>query len=126
MITGTFIRRGPDAEATPENADGIANIGFIIGRDGVLVTESGGSLADGQWLRREIAHARHALIPEAAAASDEAAHARRHLDVARTFDGAVAVQWTDETGRPVRLVDTAGLRRRAKITQDSPARLLDL
>jgi uncharacterized protein DUF222/HNH endonuclease len=42
-------------------------------------------------LRREIAHARHALIPEAAAASDEAAHARRHLDVARTFDGAVAV-----------------------------------
>lgn len=42
-------------------------------------------------LRREIAHARHALVPEAAAALDEAAHARRHLDVARTFDGAVAV-----------------------------------
>jgi len=30
---------------------------------------------------------------------------------------SVAVQWTDETGKPVRLVDTAGLRRRAKITQ---------
>ncbi|MBP0491423.1 ribosome biogenesis GTPase Der [Roseomonas indoligenes] len=30
---------------------------------------------------------------------------------------AVAVQWTDETGKPVRLVDTAGLRRRARITQ---------
>ncbi|MBP0444238.1 ribosome biogenesis GTPase Der [Roseomonas sp. SSH11] len=30
---------------------------------------------------------------------------------------SVAVQWTDETGRPVRLVDTAGLRRRARITQ---------
>ena len=55
VAPGTFIRRGPDAEATPENADGIANIGFIIGRDGVLVTESGGSLADGQWLRQEIA-----------------------------------------------------------------------
>ncbi|MFC7734720.1 ribosome biogenesis GTPase Der [Roseomonas sp. GCM10028921] len=30
---------------------------------------------------------------------------------------SVAVQWTDETGRPVRLVDTAGLRRRARITE---------
>jgi len=30
---------------------------------------------------------------------------------------SVAVQWTDETGLPVRLVDTAGLRRRARVTQ---------
>ncbi|MCR0982915.1 ribosome biogenesis GTPase Der [Roseomonas populi] len=30
---------------------------------------------------------------------------------------SVAVQWNDETGKPVRLVDTAGLRRRARITQ---------
>jgi quinoprotein relay system zinc metallohydrolase 2 len=51
---GIFIRRGPDEEATPQNDDGIANIGFVVGRDGVLVTESGGSLADGQWLRAEI------------------------------------------------------------------------
>ena len=51
---GIFQRRGPNAEASPENNDAIANTGFIIGRDGVLVTESGGSLADGQWLRAEI------------------------------------------------------------------------
>ncbi len=52
---GIFIRKGLIADASPENVDAIANIGFIIGRDGVLVTESGGSLADGQWLRGQIA-----------------------------------------------------------------------
>ncbi|NEU13204.1 quinoprotein relay system zinc metallohydrolase 2 [Methylobacterium sp. BTF04] len=52
---GIFIRRGPDAEATADNADAIANIGFIVGEKSVLVTESGGSLTDGQWLRAEIA-----------------------------------------------------------------------
>lgn len=52
---GIFVRRGADAEATAENADAIANIGFIVGARSVLVTESGGSLADGAWLRGEIA-----------------------------------------------------------------------
>ncbi|MCJ2039493.1 quinoprotein relay system zinc metallohydrolase 2 [Methylobacterium sp. E-041] len=51
---GIFMRRGPNADATPENDDAIANIGFIVGKEAVLVTESGGSLADGQWLRSEI------------------------------------------------------------------------
>lgn len=51
---GIFMRRGLDAEATPENSDAIANIGFIVGEKSVLVTESGGSLADGEWLRAEI------------------------------------------------------------------------
>ena len=52
---GIFVRKGLTADATPDNADAIANIGFLIGKSGVLVTESGGSLADGQWLRAEIA-----------------------------------------------------------------------
>ena len=52
---GIFVRRGPHEEATPENDDGIANTGFIVGRDSVLVMDTGGSLADGQWLRAEIA-----------------------------------------------------------------------
>ena len=51
---GVFVRRGPDAEASPANLGGIANIGFVIGRDAVLVTDAGGSLADGAWLRGEI------------------------------------------------------------------------
>ncbi len=52
---GIFIRQGLIADASAENADAIANIGFVVGQKGVLVTESGGSLADGQWLRAEIA-----------------------------------------------------------------------
>ncbi|GBU16710.1 MULTISPECIES: quinoprotein relay system zinc metallohydrolase 2 [Methylobacterium] len=51
----TFVRKGLHEDASAQNADAIANIGFIVGRDGVLVTETGGSLADGQWLRAEIA-----------------------------------------------------------------------
>jgi quinoprotein relay system zinc metallohydrolase 2 len=49
-----FVRTGPHEEATTANEGGIANIGFIIGRRSVLVTDSGGSRADGEWLRAEI------------------------------------------------------------------------
>lgn len=54
VAPGLFMRRGLDEDATAGNLDAIANIGFIVGRDSVLVTESGGSLADGEWLRRQI------------------------------------------------------------------------
>ncbi len=49
-----FIRHGVIANANPQNLDAICNTGFIVGRDGVLVTETGGSLVDGRWLREEI------------------------------------------------------------------------
>jgi len=52
--SGVYLRRGPDAEATRANVDGIANAGFVIGREAVLVTDSGGSLADGRALRAAI------------------------------------------------------------------------
>lgn len=54
VAPGIHIRRGLDAEATPENLGGIANIGFIVGRDAVLVTDPGGSLADGEALRAAV------------------------------------------------------------------------
>lgn len=51
---GLFIRAAPHEETTATNRGGIANTGFIIGRDGVLVTDPGGSAADGRWLLAEI------------------------------------------------------------------------
>ena len=43
-------------------------------------------------LRREIAHARHALTPDAAVDDAQRLHEQRRFDVATTFDGAVHVQ----------------------------------
>jgi quinoprotein relay system zinc metallohydrolase 2 len=54
IAPGVFMRRGRDENPSAENLDAIANIGFIIGDDSVLVTETGGSLADGRWLRQII------------------------------------------------------------------------
>ena len=51
---GLFVREAPHEEASPINKGGIANIGFIVGRDSVLVTDPGGSLADGEWLKARI------------------------------------------------------------------------
>jgi quinoprotein relay system zinc metallohydrolase 2 len=54
IAPGIHVRRGLDEEATPANADAIANAGFIIGKDSVLVFDPGGSLADGAALRAAI------------------------------------------------------------------------
>ena len=45
VAPGIHIRRGLDEEATADNGGAIANIGFIVGREAVLVTDPGGSLA---------------------------------------------------------------------------------
>jgi quinoprotein relay system zinc metallohydrolase 2 len=54
VAPGIHIRRGVTADAAADNADAIANIGFIVGRESVAVMDPGGSLADGQSLRRAI------------------------------------------------------------------------
>ena len=54
IAPGIHVRRGVDEEATPGNADAIANAGFIIGGELVLVFDPGGSLADGAQLRAAI------------------------------------------------------------------------
>ncbi|HEV8389823.1 MAG TPA: quinoprotein relay system zinc metallohydrolase 2 [Dongiaceae bacterium] len=54
IAPGIHVRRGVDEEASPGNADAIANAGFIIGAESVLVFDPGGSLADGAALRDAI------------------------------------------------------------------------
>jgi quinoprotein relay system zinc metallohydrolase 2 len=54
IAPGIHIRRGADEIASATNNDAIANIGFIIGRESVAVLDSGGSLNDGERLRRRI------------------------------------------------------------------------
>ena len=51
IAEGIHIRRGLDEEASAGNGDAIANAGFILGAEAVLVTDPGGSLADGANLR---------------------------------------------------------------------------
>ena len=54
VAPGIHIRRGVDEDVTAKNDDAIANIGFVIGRDAVAVTDAGGSLYDGRRLRESI------------------------------------------------------------------------
>jgi quinoprotein relay system zinc metallohydrolase 2 len=54
VACGIHVRRGVDEDVTALNGDGIANIGFVMGRDAVAVFDPGGSLADGSQLRARI------------------------------------------------------------------------
>lgn len=54
VAPGLHVRQGVHEEATAENQDGIANIGFVIGADAVAVLDPGGSRADGERLRASI------------------------------------------------------------------------
>jgi len=54
IAPGIHVRRGADEIASAQNQDAIANIGFIVGRESVAVLDSGGSLNDGERLRRKI------------------------------------------------------------------------
>lgn len=54
IAAGVHIRRGLDEIAAKSNADAIANVGFIVGRDCIAVLDPGGSLNDGDRLRMRI------------------------------------------------------------------------
>lgn len=54
VAPGLHVRQGVHEEATAENQDGIANIGFAIGGESVAVLDPGGSRADGERLRASI------------------------------------------------------------------------
>jgi quinoprotein relay system zinc metallohydrolase 2 len=57
VAPGIHIRHGVDEDVSASNDDAIANIGFVIGREAVAVTDSGGSLNDGRRLRASIRQA---------------------------------------------------------------------
>ncbi|MEA2755464.1 MAG: hypothetical protein QOJ54_1753 [Aliidongia sp.] len=54
VAAGIFVRQGVHEDATAENDDAIANIGFIVGRQAVVVIDPGGSQGDGERLRATI------------------------------------------------------------------------
>jgi len=54
IAPGIFIHRGVHELASAENQGAIANVGFIVGADAVLVVDSGGCALAGTRLRRAI------------------------------------------------------------------------
>jgi hypothetical protein len=72
------------------------------------------TVLDPSRLRRQIAHARQALIPDATERADRLAHQRRHLDLASTFDDTVAVSGVlDAEGGEILLTALAALSGRS-------------
>ena len=56
IAPGVFVHQGVHEEASAANLGGIANLGFVIGRDGVAVIDSGGCFDDGAALLASIRH----------------------------------------------------------------------
>ena len=54
VAPGIHVRHGVHEDATANNDDAIANIGFVIGDDSVAVIDPGGSRTDGERLRASI------------------------------------------------------------------------
>jgi quinoprotein relay system zinc metallohydrolase 2 len=54
IAPGIFVHNGVQEDASRENGDEIANIGFIIGTDAVAVVDPGGSYREGVELRKAI------------------------------------------------------------------------
>lgn len=48
IASGVYVYEAPVALAAPANEGAIANLGFVVGRDGVAVIDTGGSLAAGR------------------------------------------------------------------------------
>ena len=54
VAPGVHFRRGVDEDVTAQNADAIANVGFVVGREAVAVIDPGGSRIDGEQLRAAV------------------------------------------------------------------------
>ncbi|CAO3427021.1 quinoprotein relay system zinc metallohydrolase 2 [Azospirillum endophyticum] len=55
IVPGIFVHQGVIAEPAPDNRGDTANMGFIVGDDGVAVVDSGGTPELGRRLREAIA-----------------------------------------------------------------------
>lgn len=54
VAPGVFVLPGVHEDASPTNANAIANVGFVAGGDSVAVVDPGGSLEHGRRLRRAV------------------------------------------------------------------------
>jgi quinoprotein relay system zinc metallohydrolase 2 len=70
VAPGIHVLPGLHEDASPTNANAIANVGFVVGGTSVAVVDPGGSLAHGQRLRRAVEAAttlpiRHLILTHA-------------------------------------------------------------